>query len=88
MEETPKQLAERRLREMVSKACDVVDECLTNGPRRSQQTLSADAWATINAVLKLGDPKPEQKPASLTDTPIEVVSETLRLVKQQERRQR
>lgn len=88
MDETPKQLAERRLREMVSGACDVVEKCIYEGAQRNQQTRSADAWAVINAVLKLPDSKPESKPVSLTDAPIEIVSETLRLVKQAERRAR
>jgi len=88
MEETPKQLAERRLREMVSGACDVVEQSIKVGAQRNQQTRSADAWAVINAVLKLPESKPEQKPAGLDDTPLEVVSETLRLVKQDERRMR
>lgn len=88
MEETPKQLAERRLREMVSGACDVVERSIVEGPRRNQQTQSADAWAVINAVLKLPDAKPEQKQAALDDTPISEVSEMLRLVKQDERRMR
>lgn len=87
-EETPKQLAERRLREMVSGALDVVEGCIHDGATRNQQTRSADAWAVINAVLKLPDAKPEQKQTKLDDTPVEVVSETLRLVKQTERRAR
>ena len=88
-DETPKQLAERRLREMVSGACDVVEQSIKVGAARNQQTRSADAWAVINAVLKAPDAKPAQKPeVSLTDTPVDVVSEKLRLVKQTERRQR
>lgn len=89
MEETAKQLAERRLRELVSGALDVVEECITSGATRNQQTRSADAWAVINAVLKAPDAKPEQKQAAeLADAGLDEVSEKLRLVKQAERRQR
>ena len=87
-EETPKQLAERRLREMASKALDVVEDCITSGATRNQQTRSADAWRVIDAVLKLADAAAAPKPATLDDQPLDDLSERLRLVKQAERRAR
>jgi hypothetical protein len=90
LDETPKQLAERRLREMVSKACDVVEQSIKSPVVvRGQQTRSNDAWRTIMAVLEM----PEAKQAALdvgpfASEPVADVSEKLRLIKQAERRAR
>jgi hypothetical protein len=73
---------------MVSKACDVVEQCITHGASRNQQARSGDAWRTIDAVLKLND-APAQKPEQQHDDgPLADVSEKLRLIKQAERRAR
>lgn len=92
MEETAKQLAERRLRELVSGALDVVGNCILEGPRRNQQVRSADAWRVINTVLELDDKQaaPEVSPfgTGKQDGTLDEVSEKLRLVKQAERRAR
>lgn len=89
MDETPKQLAQRLLREMVSEAAGVIRDNLCNGPKRNQQALSADAWKTLDTVLEMPDePAAQAVQAALDDVPLEVASETLRLVKQTERRQR
>jgi len=52
-DETPKQLIERRLREMAEEACDVVaDSIRSKVVARGQQTRSADAWRVIDALLE------------------------------------
>lgn len=90
-EETPKQLAERRLREMVSKACDVVEASIKSPVvARGQQTRSNDAWKTIMAVLEMPDAQqasPDVSPFGSGEK-LDEVSEKLRLVKQAERRAR
>lgn len=86
MEETAKQLAERRLRSMVDAACTVIENSLVRTKvDRGQQTRSADAWGVINSVLKLNE-QAQPKPAPEDDQPLDELSERLRRIKQQERR--
>jgi len=51
-DESPRQLIERRLREMASDACDVIAGSIGSDGRvpRGQQTRSADAWRVIDAL--------------------------------------
>lgn len=68
-DETPRQLIDRRLREMANKALDVIDGSITNERvARGQQTRSADAWRVIDAIR--GNAPADEQP----DTP-EGVSE-------------
>ena len=78
MSEDAKQLAERRLLEMTSKALDVIDQSLSSTKvARGQQTRSADAWRVIEQVMRLTLPTEGDKPIAKVD-PAEAVAEIRR----------